>query len=137
MSAPMPGWYPVVSGGYMNQPPAGAALKKIDPQRKMPPNANPQKPYADSRGKGRSRAPSICGSRRIETASKIGTAKRNIMMEPCSVNTWLYSSAERKSLPGIASWIRMSSARTPPNRKNTHAAPMYQGPTRVLLTSEK
>ena len=79
----------VASGGYMNQPPSGAASKKIEPQTKTPPIRKHQKPKADSRGNGRSRAPSIGGRRRIDTASKIGTAKRNIITVPCSVKTWL------------------------------------------------
>ena len=51
--------------------------------------ANAQKPNADSRGNGSSRAPIICGRNRIETASKIGIANRNIITEPCSVKIWL------------------------------------------------
>ena len=89
MSAPMSGWYALVSGGYMNQPPRGAASKKIEPQRNIPPRTKLQNPKAESRGNGRSRAPSICGSSMIENASKTGTAKRNIMIEPCSVKIWL------------------------------------------------
>ena len=50
----------------MNQPPRGAASKKIEPQRKIPPSTKHQKPKADRRGKGRSRAPSICGRNMIE-----------------------------------------------------------------------
>ena len=73
----------------MNQPPRGAASKKIEPQRNMPPIANAQKPNADSRGNGSSRAPIICGRNMIDTASKIGIANRNIITEPCSVKTWL------------------------------------------------
>ncbi|MNV72547.1 hypothetical protein D3C71_1656450 [compost metagenome] len=39
ISAPMPAYsLSVASGGYMNQPALGAALKKIDPQTKMPPS---------------------------------------------------------------------------------------------------
>ncbi len=44
MSGPGPGWYSVVSGGYMNQPPAGAMPKKSDPQTKIPPSRKLQKP---------------------------------------------------------------------------------------------
>ena len=36
-----------------------------------------------------SRAPSIPGSSRIEIASNMGTAKRNIIAEPCMVKNWL------------------------------------------------
>ncbi len=43
MSAPMPDWrMSVVSGGYMNQPPCGAASKKIEPHTKMPPSRKHQ-----------------------------------------------------------------------------------------------
>src|SRR5680860_167034 len=39
MSAPMPDCSTsVVSGGYMNQPPLGAAAKKIEPQTNTPPS---------------------------------------------------------------------------------------------------
>ena len=89
MSAPMSGWKRLVSGGYMNQPPRGAASKNSEPHRNVPPMANAQKPNADSRGKGSSRVPSICGRNKIDTASKIGMAKRNIITEPCSVKIWL------------------------------------------------
>src|SRR5688572_25971434 len=89
MSAPISGWYDEVSGGYMNQPPRGAALKNSEPQRNSPPITKLQKPKAESRGKGRSRAPSISGKMRIENASKIGTANRNIITEPCTVKIWL------------------------------------------------
>ena len=90
MSAPMPEYsLSVASGGYMNQPDDGAASKKIEPQTKTPPIRKLQKPKAPSRGKGSSRAPSMGGSRKIATASKIGTANRNIITVPCSVNAWL------------------------------------------------
>jgi len=85
MSAPMPACSLVASGGYMNHPALGAAPKKIEPQTKVPPIRKLQKPKAPSRGNGRSRAPSIGGRRKIATASKIGTAKRNIITVPCSV----------------------------------------------------
>ena len=86
MSAPMPEYsLSVASGGYMNQPDDGAASKKMEPQTKTPPMKKLQKPKAPSRGKGSSRAPSIGGSRNIATASKIGTAKRNIITVPWSV----------------------------------------------------
>ena len=43
MSAPSPDRsVRVVSGGYMNQPPSGAALKKIEPDTKTPPIRNDQ-----------------------------------------------------------------------------------------------
>ena len=70
-------------------------------------------------------------------ASKDGMAKRNIITEPWTVKTWLYVSAERKVLPGTASWMRMSSASTPPKSKNRNAVEIYHRPTFVLLTSDQ
>ena len=88
MSAPMP-LCSVERGGYMNQPASGAESKKIEPQTKTPPITKHQKPKADNLGNGRSRAPSMAGRRRIATASKIGTANRNIITVPCSVKAGL------------------------------------------------
>lgn len=113
----------------MNQPPRGAALKKIEPQRKMPPSRKHQNPKAETRGNGRSRAPSMAGRNRIAIDSKIGIAKRNIMTEPWTVKTWLYISAERNWLPGTASWMRIIKASTPPKRKNRKVVAVYQRPT--------
>ena len=48
-----------------------------------------QKPNAESRGNGRSRAPSICGSSSTAIASNIGIANRNIITEPWTVKAWL------------------------------------------------
>ncbi len=121
----------------MNHPPRGAASKKIEPQRNVPPIANAQNPKADSRGNGSSRAPIICGMNRIDTASKIGMAKRNIITDPCSVKTWPYMSADNTSLPGRASCRRISRASTPPNRKKTSVSTTYQRPTTVLLTADQ
>ena len=73
----------------MNQPPCGAASKNIDPQRNTPPMVNAQKPNAEMRGNGSSRAPIIAGRSRIDTDSKIGIANRNIITDPCSVKIWL------------------------------------------------
>jgi hypothetical protein len=73
----------------MNQPPLGAASNKRDPQRKRPPIANAQNPNAESRGKGSSLAPSICGIIRMDTASKMGMPNRNIITEPWTVKIWL------------------------------------------------
>src|SRR3546814_15957347 len=54
MSAPMPDSdVSVVSGGYMNHPPSGAASKKIDPATNTPPIRKLQYPKAERRGKGR------------------------------------------------------------------------------------
>src|SRR3546814_3244240 len=90
MSAPMPeSDVSVVSGGYMNHPPSGAASKKIDPATNTPPIRKLQYPKAERRGKGRSRVPSSCGRIRTEHASNIGMENRHIINEQCSVNSWL------------------------------------------------
>ena len=90
MSVPMPDCaVSVLRGGYMNQPPDGATPNRIDPHTKQPPMKKLQKPNADRRGNGRSRAPITAGISRIATASKIGTANRKIIAVPWSVKAWL------------------------------------------------
>lgn len=71
----------------MNQPPRGAASKKIAPHRKRPPRTKHQYPKAESLGNGRSLAPSICGKSITAMDSNIGIAKRNIITEPWTVKT--------------------------------------------------
>ena len=70
-------------------------------------------------------------------ASKTGIANRNIITEPCIVKAWLYISAERKSLLGTASWMRIKSASTPPKRKKKKVIAVYQRPTSELLTADQ
>src|SRR4051794_2474085 len=57
-----------------------------------------------------------------------GTAKRNIIVVPCVVKSWLYRSGSRTAFLGPASCTRMSSARIPPSRKNTKAVRMNRRP---------
>src|SRR5690606_22931899 len=121
----------------MNHPSFGAASKNTEPHTNTPPIRKHQKPNADRRGNGRSRAPSTEGSTRMENASKIGTANRNIIIEPCRVKSWLYVSAGRKPFSGKASCNRISSASTPANRKNAIAVAVYQRPTMELLTLDQ
>ena len=71
----------------------------------------------------------------IDTASNIGTANRNIIIEPCSVNSWLNVPALTRSLSGTASCVRMMSASTPANSMKAKAVSTYQTPTRLLLQS--
>ncbi len=49
-----------------------------------------------------------------------GMTKRNIIVVPCIVKIWLYVSASRKVFCGEPSWMRMSSASTPPARKKAN-----------------
>jgi hypothetical protein len=51
--------------------------------------------------------------------AQIGTTTRKIIVVPCMVMTWLYFSGSRKVFSGTPSWIRMSSASTPPRMKKT------------------
>src|SRR5690606_18034084 len=44
ISTPWPSRNALERGGYMNQPPFGATPKKMEPQTKMPPIKNDQKP---------------------------------------------------------------------------------------------
>jgi hypothetical protein len=55
-------------------------------------------------------------------ASTAGTAKRNIMIVPCIVKSWLYVSGRRRSFAGTASWVRMRRARMPASTKKRNAA---------------
>ena len=80
-------------------------------------------------------APSIPGKSRIEIASNIGTAKRNIIAEPCIVNSWLNRSAEISSLSGKASCARIRSAMTPASSMKTSAVRQYHFPTSLLFTA--
>src|SRR5690606_26212264 len=121
----------------MNQPSLGAASKNTEPHTNTPPIRKHQKPNADSPGNGRSRAPSTEGSTSSENASKIGTANRNIITEPCSVNSRSEVSAPRTAMPGNASCTRINSAHTPPHRQNAIAAAVYQRPTIELLTADQ
>ena len=50
-----------------------------------------------------------------------GMIARKIMVVPCIVNSWLYVSGLRNVLSGFASWIRISSASSPPSRKKKNA----------------
>ena len=68
-------------------------------------------------------------------ASNIGTANRNIIAEPCMVKIWLKRSADRKSLSGTASWIRINSASTPAAIMKKKQVRAYHSPTSELLTA--
>ena len=82
-----------------------------------------------------SRAPRKAGSNRIDIASNIGTAKRNIIAEPCMVKNWLNRSASRKVMSGKASCTRINSASTPAISMKASAVSAYHLPTSELLTA--
>ena len=84
-----------------------------------------------------SRAPSSAGRMMIEIASNIGTAKRNIIAEPCMVKSWLNRSAGIRSFSGTASCNRISSAITPAASMKNSAVVEYQTPTSLLFTADQ
>ena len=68
----------------------------------------------------------MSGTRYRPSAIITGTAKRNIIVVPCMLNTWLYRSGPSSVFPGRASCIRMNSAFTPPSRKKKNAVAVYR-----------
>jgi hypothetical protein len=66
----------------------------------------------------------MSGTKYSPTASMIGTANRNIMFVPCTVKSWLYWSGPTTPFSGRQSWVRMTSALTPPSAKNTRHVTM-------------
>ena len=50
---------------------------------------------------------------------------RKIIVVPCIVKIWLYCSGVRNVFCGSASWMRMSSAMTPPTRKKKKVVNRY------------
>ena len=71
------------------------------------------------RGKARSRAPIIMGTRKFpRTAGIDGTRKRKIMIMPWAVNSLLYVSDCTRSPGGVNNSRRISTAAAPPTKKN-------------------
>ena len=64
----------------------------------------------------------------------IGTAKRNIIVDPCIVKIWLYRSGPMSVFSGRESCMRIAAASSPPSRKKTRAVQMYRLPTDLWLT---
>ena len=58
------------------------------------------------------------------TPSITGTANKNIIVEPCIVNSSLYRWAPMRALSGRASCTRIASASTPPSARNRSAVTM-------------
>ena len=56
----------------------------------------------------------------------IGTAKRNIIVVPCTVKIWLYRSGPRKVFSGRASWSRIIPASSPPAMNMRKAVMRYR-----------
>ncbi len=71
-----------------------------------------------SRGKATSGAPIWSGISSLAKPAKVGVANSSSMIVPCMVNSWLNCSLLSNCIPGRASSARISSAMTPPARKN-------------------
>jgi hypothetical protein len=67
------------------------------------------------------RVPIIIGTRYSATDCTTGTANRNIIVDPCTVNSWLYLSGPMSEFSGRASCTRISAASTPARAKNANA----------------
>ena len=70
------------------------------------------------RGNATSGAPICSGMIALANPTNSGVANSSSMIVPCIVNSWLKVSSLTTLEPGWARFARMSSARTPPNRKN-------------------
>ena len=93
-----------------------------------PPKRNSQNEKAFSRGKATSGAPICSGSTRLANPNTTGVAYSSSMIVPCMVNSWLYCSFDRNCSPGAASSVRISSAISPPMKKNAKQVTTYMMP---------
>ena len=64
----------------------------------------------------------------MNSADDIGITKRKIIVRPCIVKIWLYSSAFSRVLSGWASCALISSASRPPMMKKKKATTPYMMP---------
>src|SRR5690606_24504149 len=58
----------------------------------------------------------------------MGMPARKIIVTPCMVKTWVYTSADSSLAPGTARWVRISSASDPPTSRKKKAATPYMMP---------
>src|SRR3954467_5847551 len=80
------------SGTYANHPASGAELTSMLIQSSAQPMKKVQYPKLLSLGNGTLRAPTIVGTKYSPIAVMTGTANRNIIVVPCTENSWLYLS---------------------------------------------
>ena len=73
-----------------------------------------------SRGNATSGEPICSGMMKFANPTNSGVANSSSITVPCIVNSWLYWSSVSICMPGRASSRRMSSAITPPIRKNAN-----------------
>ena len=73
------------------------------------------------------------GSTKLPSAAGIpGMTNRKIITAPWSVNIWLYWSALMIALfPGVRSFVRTRSAKTPPRRNDARIDTRYITPMRL------
>src|SRR5659263_732765 len=69
------------------------------------------------RGNATSGAPICNGTMMLPNAVKSGVAKRNSMIVPCMVNSWLYWTFDCSIMPGAKSSNRMTMAMIPARMK--------------------
>ncbi len=81
-----------------------------------------------SRGNATSGAPICSGMIQFVKPANSGVANISSITVPCIVNAWLNCSFDRNWLPGLASSARISSASTPPIRKNANDVTRYRVP---------
>ena len=81
-----------------------------------------------SRGNATSGAPICSGMIQFVKPANSGVANISSMIVPCIVNAWLNCSFDMICRPGRASSARMSSAITPPMRKNANDVTRYSVP---------
>ena len=114
---PLAGQEVVAKAGAYDVQPAAAPFQKIEPYRTAPPATSSHHESMFRRGNAMSRAPIMSGTRKLPNPAAIGTTTMKIIVVPCSVKSWLYVVGSRNVLSARPSWIRISSASTPPTRK--------------------
>jgi hypothetical protein len=67
-------------------------------------------------------------------AVMIGTAKRNIIVVPCIVKSWLYRSGPTSVFSGRISCVRITAASSPPAMNIRKAVTMYRLPIDLWST---
>ena len=76
----------------------------------------------------------MSGIMKLNMAAPRGMIARKIIVSACIVKSWLYSSASITLPFGTASWVRISSASTPPSSRNRKAVTPYRTPMRLWST---
>jgi len=73
----------------------------------------------------------MSGTRKLKKLADSGITARKIMVVPCMVNNWLYTSGLMKWFSGRMSWRRIRIASSPPMRKKQNAVTPYSAPMRL------